>query len=113
MRRLSNKTINRLCDEIIKEINLAIDNNEMIFLCNVISPKLNCEKHEIINFIPKFNYENAAKHANAYRPNECHSHWWSYNFFGFNIEEKNLKVNQNKLLFMQWLKEQYPVTPKV
>lgn len=111
-KKLTNKKINKLCDEIIERINLAIENDLKIFLCNVISPKLNCENEEIVNFIPKFNYENAAKHANAFRPSEHYSHWWSYKFKGFNIEEENIKVNQNKLLFMQWLKSQYPVTPK-
>lgn len=114
MRRLSNRKIRNICDEIITNLEQRKNLN---FLCIELEKALikrgymNFYEIELHNFIPMFTNENAVKHANGAESKFCKGVWWEYLDNG---DDKTCLIERfnfdDRIKFMKWVKEQY--TPK-
>lgn len=118
MRRLSNRKIRNICDEVIT---ILEQRNRTAFLCVELKTILSNNGYSDVNsesiyeYIPMFNYDNAVKHANAKGAKYIGQAWWPR--LGDNTTESLLeyypikKFNfDDRIKFMKWVKEQY--TPK-
>jgi hypothetical protein len=119
MRKLSNKKIRGICDEIITILEQRSSVNPN-FLCHELKGILLKKTRysfirntELKIFIPKFTYQNAAKYANGRcYVDSVYKAWWgrldngddkSYPIETFNFDDR--------ILFMKWLKDQYKESP--
>lgn len=109
MKRLSNRKIRNICDEMITILEQRSSKNTN-FLCLELKWILIKKGYNVIkynklhDFIPKFTNENAVKYANGIKGYA----WWERLDNGddktYSIEIFNF---DDRILFLKWLKEQY------
>lgn len=100
---LTKKQVVTICDNVIKKLKAAKENNEFIFLDVAIKSEIqqlyNLERWEIDveSFIPQFTKVNAVIMSNAIE--EWNEVWWQGTKDNFDYD--------NRIRFMQFIKECY------
>ena len=105
-KKLTNEQIVEICNNVIEKAIYCKKYNFDVYLC--VHTKLEIKrlfgliniKVVVSDYIPKFTYKNAKKYANANKL-KTENVWWRR-------EDNNGKTNyDDRIKFMQWIKEQY------
>jgi hypothetical protein len=114
IKHLTPEEINEFCNETIPIIQNYRDEGDY-YLCTHLANYL--KEHDLIHwdrssidvyypkFISKFTNDNAVTYANA-RIANSNEIWWRGN-----LSKKGYDCD-NRILFLEWIKSQYPVTPE-
>lgn len=107
IRQLTPEEINEFCDETINKFN----DGTRTCLCYALKKYLLSKSiydlmdyNETSLFIPEFTNDNAVEYANAEKVYSNANTWWESYIYYFDYK--------NRILFLEWLKSQYPLTLK-
>lgn len=118
IKQLTPEEINEYCDKTIHQLK----NKHSICLCYALKNYLESKDiydlddyNNASQFIPEFTNENAVKHANADNISDNEKPWWNNGkmFYSYKLIPTVSGFDfDNRILFLEWLKSQYPVTPE-
>lgn len=117
IKQLTPEQINEFCNLTIN----TLKNGSAVCLCYALKGYLESKDiyysnyNEVSSFIPKFTNDNAVKYANGDKTSYNSNPWWNNGsmFYNYNpIYTSNKFDYDNRILFLEWLKEQYPITPE-